>query len=328
MKKNDEKATFFATYPLVPIKLENLNLLERRKRAITELIKLSGKLPLYNPENKNISFEINYQSKNDKEDIPEESICFIAEFVPSKCFEARKIQADDPNSEENIVLQVFSHYFVKFIYDLLLIVHLSEPGALEFQFGKVIINNFYNITLPPFGKTFANAIEMSKHIVWPPIDSLPLSKVIKFFRKGDTLLPGFSSTNVERSLSAFTYLFTPQPTNELLLMWSMVGIEALFTKESAGIMEQVRSKIFTLLGSDEKGRKLISKMYNLRSKFLHGGVDIPTNKFGTNFMEPGTLQYDDDLLKTIEFSQVLLVSCLQKVIKLGKNPIEFNYKID
>lgn len=320
---------FVATFSLAPLKENNINLVQNRQSLISKLSSLSGMLTVFYPDkSSNIPLNIFYHSESNENGILNEKITFQAEFTPSIFFEARKLREDDPSSEDEVLTFYFSHHYLKFIFDFLIVIQLSDPGIFEFNNGTLNIDNLHSIPLPPFGTTFNTAITERKNVEWPPIESLPIPDIINLFRKDDGLLPSISSTNVERALSAFTHLFTPKCTNELLLLWSMVGIEALFTKESSGIMEQVRSKIFVLLGQNENARKLISKMYDHRSKFLHGSSNIPTNKYGTHLIDMGILKYDDDLLRTVQFSQILLVSCLQKVIKLGKNPIEFFYKIE
>ena len=70
------------------------------------------------------------------------------------------------------------------------------------------------------------------------------------------LSAGFSRDSTGRALNALTHLSTPV-SQQFALFWMLMGLEALYVKGSSSVMEQLRERIYTLLGTPKGAQEEI-----------------------------------------------------------------------
>jgi hypothetical protein len=128
------------------------------------------------------------------------------------------------------------------------------------------------------------------------------------------LLGSIGKTALCRAFNAFSYLFIdPLDDQSVLLFWSLIGIEALYVSPSAKIMEQVRERSELLLGPVTAFKKKLSRMYDFRSKFIHGALPFP-GKFFTQNARPEYKQFADEVNEASMLAQAILTATLQEMV--------------
>ena len=97
---------------------------------------------------------------------------------------------------------------------------------------------------------------------WPPIQALSIVLVWEWLQK----VPGFNNdfgvTEVGRALAAFTHLLRrrdPTTVGEVLL-WALLGLEALYTRGTSELGAQLSIKTQLLLGEQQEFKKSITRM--------------------------------------------------------------------
>ena len=107
------------------------------------------------------------------------------------------------------------------------------------------------------------------------------------------------------------------------LLWSLIGIEALYCSGKEGLSEQIFTKTQIFLGEIIDYKKKLKQMYDFRSRLIHGDLNIPPNHF-----------YDDDnpfrdqLFDSTVFAVAILTATLQKMVYENKKELNFKYKLE
>ncbi len=104
------------------------------------------------------------------------------------------------------------------------------------------------------------------------------------------------------------------------LFWCMLGIETLYAKGNQGIGEQIRQKVKTILGEPKEFKKKITKLYEYRSKLIHGDLDFPA-KFSDETYDI----YDASHLDYLGFAISILLSSIQVLIANDIDKFEFEF---
>ena len=163
------------------------------------------------------------------------------------------------------------------------------------------------------------------------IKDLDILQTWKWFIENLSLMYGKIQTPVFRALHAYNQLLKKNTgsSNELQLLWSMVGLESIFTDESIN-EESLSSQIVTrsnLLFEGMVSSKKLKNMYRIRSKFIHGKLNS-TILIEDVFEEEKIMnRYDFPIADSARLATVLLLSALQLFIANGWNDIKFDKKI-
>src|SRR6185312_4459316 len=92
-------------------------------------------------------------------------------------------------------------------------------------------------------------------------------------------LPGFDEGigrgKVGRAVSALAHVLSSDHEYEQILLWSLLGLEALYGQDEGSKGAQLTRKSELLLGPIAAHKKELNSSYQVRSKFVHGSVDIP-----------------------------------------------------
>ena len=213
--------------------------------------------------------------------------------------------------------------FEELLNDVVLVVNLARPGLFDvgegyiLQDGKVRKNT--DVIISDLRMALANASKIN----WPQCHSLDLMTVWNWAMKTG-LLGGIGKTALGRAFNAFSYLFIdPLDDQSVLLFWSLIGIEALYVSPSAKIMEQVRERSQLLLGPLTAYKKKLSRMYDLRSKFIHGALPFP-GKFFTKDAMPEYEQFADEVSEASLLAQAILTATLQEMVIRDLSELSFS----
>jgi hypothetical protein len=204
-----------------------------------------------------------------------------------------------------------------------LLINLSYSTNVDFLPGVI-----YSNTDEYIGETeiiissIMNAYEHSTKIKWPVIKNLTLMDTVNWFHKFDIHPNNRSRNNVHRAINAFSQLFgNLKSKNSADLFWIMLGIESLLAEGSQSISYQIKEKSIIILGKPTEYTKKLGKLYDYRSRLIHGDIDI-FPKFYTDY-ESFDIEYGDYL----DFAVSILIALIRELIEKQKSEFEFELKL-
>ena len=229
---------------------------------------------------------------------------------------------------ENYYSNIAVLYFSKLIYEIILIANICMIGSIDYCDSVIMLdNNYCDSKLDRIDVwSLQRAYELIMKYNWPVNNDLSFLDGWNWHEKHLLYFDGFSINKTSRAINALSRIFTFDQnaddfSNELL--WAMIGIEALLTDGKGGIIEQVKEKLAILFNdSTPHIRKIINKMYNYRSRFVHGDIDF--QGFGYFFdAAERFIKYTDEQMEAVDISIAILVSTLQYIIKNNWSGIKF-----
>lgn len=225
-------------------------------------------------------------------------------------------------SVEQINLILIFEAFKKRVFDLIIAANLSRFGSMHIFRSIIIQDNreiekFEEITCT----TLYHVSKFIEEIGYPTLHKLDFLTVWNWIINRSDYLNGFSNGATGRALACFSMLFSPEHPNELFM--AIMGIEALYTKGTGNLQEQVREKSQEFLGKQESFKKIYANMYNFRSRYIHGDLNFPT-PFSLDKSNK-TTRYNEELEQATFYAIALLGATLQELIIHNWSGLEFNY---
>lgn len=219
----------------------------------------------------------------------------------------------------------------KQICDVLVCCNLSRIGSIVCSDSLVFENGEYQkySKLPTMNSFFLQtAVELSEKIGWPKLHAIEFVKVWGWAKKNKGFLNGFGGGKTGRAFNAFSRLFALGSDYDAAehLMWSLIGVEALYGAGRTPIMEQIREKAQTLLGKQADFKKKISEMYDFRSRFMHGDMDFPSLSFYSDAVEIYET-FTQKQIDAVSMATAILIATLQEMIIRDWSGLEFTYAV-
>ncbi|WET51424.1 HEPN domain-containing protein [Chryseobacterium indologenes] len=222
-------------------------------------------------------------------------------------------------------LTIFTEIVINHIIKRLsLILHLSYNTKIDFLSG-LIFNSSNNKRL--IGKTeiLMSDIDMAYghaiKINWPTIKQPTINQTIDWFIHHNFHLDDISQTKIQRAINAFSYSFSnlsEKHTSELF--WTMIGIEGLLAEGSSNIISQIKIKTSILLEEPKEFKKKLEKLYNYRSRLVHGDLNFPP-KYSNDFDG-----FEREYWDYSEFALSILIALVKELIIENKTEFKFEYK--
>lgn len=199
------------------------------------------------------------------------------------------------------------------------LINLSYSTNVDFLYGVIYSeSNKYVGKTKIIASTNMYAYEHSRKMNWPKIKNLSLKDTVSWFHKFKIHTDSLSKNDLHRAMNAFSNLFGDiKQKSSGDLFWIMLGIESLLVSGNQNITSQFKEKSILILGKPkEYGRKL-SKLYEYRSKLVHGSYDIfPSHFEGFDELER---KYSDYL----DFAVSILIALIRELIEKQKCYFEF-----
>jgi hypothetical protein len=218
----------------------------------------------------------------------------------------------------------------KRLHEILIAANIASPGSLEVTAGLLIARDReWRIPKPIEPFFLRDAFEVIREVGWPILRKVGIRTVLKWLRHFDGFTSGFSNSPISRALNAVTHSLDGRNDPLICLMWSMVGIEALYNRRGEPVMEQLREKCVVFLGRPPAGaaiRKIFRDMYGFRSSFIHGGSDFE----GVQCLSDDDTAIDKHHVAVWEATRLalgILVASLQKLAQRDMTSLEFDYAI-
>lgn len=217
----------------------------------------------------------------------------------------------------------------KRVYDLMLAVNMARPGALELGQGTIILNDEerrepgHQLGEMGKGHLLQGAWRISRSLGWPEIKILGIRQVWEWANQQEGFSEGFGGGPTGRALNAFARRFGSNGQDDAAnLLWALVGIEALYTEGQGSLQQQVNEKSQAFLGEMTQHKKKINRMYDFRSRFVHGDLDF-SGKLVVGDAAEDYQRHNHELRETVIFAEAILVATLQRLVELGWRGVRF-----
>ncbi len=220
-----------------------------------------------------------------------------------------------------------THEFEKIINDFRIAVNIAFPGFFDIGAGYIFVDNkkySYVKIESSYSFLLESVLEAQKR-KWPEISILNIKKTWEWLLKRENFVKAMSSNAIERALSSFTYLFNSD--NHEDLFYSLIGLEAIYTKGKQGISEQLREKSIALFGEPENYKSSLSKMYDIRSKFIHGSLNFPSKYYIYDGLEQFDKFETQEYIQCLKISEALLVATIQQFVIRDAETLDYSLTI-
>jgi hypothetical protein len=207
---------------------------------------------------------------------------------------------------------------VKLIQDIFFAMNITAPGAAQLLDGSVVSGREIIERIPrQMPDYFDLAADTATKTGWPTLTHIDLPTTWDWLMRQPGFVDGFGGGETGRALNALSHTLTA-PSRPVALFWCMVAIESLFTSGEQGLTQQVRERTQLLLGHSKRAAKALSAMYSVRSKFVHGKLDLD----GAHTVhDPAD---DPDVDRAADLAFAILIATLQTLIKRNWSGLRFD----
>lgn len=227
----------------------------------------------------------------------------------------------------SLLLFGLAHTFEEKLYDIALVANLARPGSVELFEGYIHLEEHKIRRTKRFSSwEFREAAHLAEKLGWPKLDDISVADVWRWSEPIEGLSAGYSTGPVGRALNALTHLTSLGSSQPFSLFWALMGLEALYVRGSGGVMEQLREKVHTLLGAPEMHKKKFTRMYDLRSRVIHGQLDFSSAY--SQVEGPENDRFYKDLGEATDLATALLLATLQQLVQRGWWELRFSYLVD
>ena len=226
--------------------------------------------------------------------------------------------------ENEISIDEFTIWSInRFLTRLNFLINLTYSTNVDFMYGVAYSNDNTFI-----GKTdiilSSNmyCYEHSRKMGWPKIRNNTLTETIEWFEKYGIHSDHRSKNNLHRAINAFSRLFgNLNKKDSADLFWIMLGIESLLVKGNQNITSQFKEKSILILGEPKDYKRKLNKLYEYRSKLIHGGFDIFPRQF-TDYQN-----FEAEYGDYVSFALSILIALIRELIHRQKTTFEFELKL-
>lgn len=199
-------------------------------------------------------------------------------------------------------------YIVSSIFgEILQLSDLAFPGAIDTCTGISIVENN---SVEYIKEKRSIPLIVGNDETWPILKTIDIMTCVNWaYRVGFGYENFARKTNrVGRMLAAFTHL--PHNGEGEILFRAMQGLEAFYSDGIGDLRRQLSDKSSLFLGKWKENKNIVGKLYDSRSKFIHGSSVIGYFNHDLNDHDESA----EELSNATYFSVRLLVSTIQKCI--------------
>ena len=211
-----------------------------------------------------------------------------------------------------------SAYVESFVYDVFLALNLALPGSCDFYLSTVTSNlekfpDKVELSHHWFELSYANTYEGK----WPASIQLPLPAVRDWLQQIRSGLAQVPNNQMEKVLFALWHICAASDISPPTVVWLFYALETLFDTQPGENLRALQRRISAMLSATEKDLKILKKelrvLYDLRSSFVHGGLEVIHPMHGT-LLDPRADERYWRVAKPCEFGFSVLLRSLQEVI--------------
>jgi len=108
------------------------------------------------------------------------------------------------------------------------------------------------------------------------------------------------------------------------ILWIMIGLEALYCQGNSNVFGQLNVKSALLLGKRVSFKKEFNKMYDYRSRFVHGDLNFQNQYTYVDSSEKVDLHLDD-FWSVRALALATFIATLQRLVMENWSSISFEY---
>jgi len=207
---------------------------------------------------------------------------------------------------------------------------LAFPGLLDISSGLAYEGDQPVIAIKKKG-TFRFILEqrVKKSIEWPAVKELTLSEVISWAQKIEYGNGFYAKSRMQRALALFGHAISLGWHREgESLFRIMQGLESFYTNGTGDLRNQLSEKTKLFLDAENLQGNLVGKLYDMRSKFIHGAAVI-TYPDGIGYEleeeEKSNEKSIDQFNQVVELGYKLLLASIQKCISENFIDVAWGY---
>ena len=207
---------------------------------------------------------------------------------------------------------------------------ISFPGLLDIYPGIVYENNNPVISIRR-KNTFRTLLKYTLNgtVGWPLTSELNLADVFTWLKKIEFGQNYYAATPIQRSVAAYGHVISLGQFNEGECLFRIVqALEAFYTTGNGDLRNQLSEKSKLFLDGHHLEKNLVGKLYDMRSKFIHGAAAMTYSESWGDELDAETKdnskrakQFQD----SIDFGLQLLISSIQKCVKETITTIDWGY---
>jgi hypothetical protein len=232
----------------------------------------------------------------------------------------REIRLDDDKES-------FSWLVETTVYNLFVVMNIAKPGLFSSNGGVLFKQNGFISTIDSIRHSIEFALEKSQAIGWPYLTNLPFAKVWQWFIQFEQETSEISEHAIGRALNAFSNIFHDSVSYYYEdILWALIGLEALYCQGNSNLLGQLNEKSKLLLGERTSFKSEFQKMYDYRSRFVHGDLNIPNKRLYADSSEKIDKYFDShDSARSLAIAT--LIATFQKLITENWSKMTFEYVV-
>lgn len=233
---------------------------------------------------------------------------------------------------ESNMEHIARHHIESFIYDVFLMLNIASAGSCNFYHATMRARS-HTGRVPRTGGSF----ELSEYSFdlanldghegkWPAPRTLPLERVISWYKRvrvGATQVP---SNSMEKVLFALMHLARTEVSVNTVV-WLFYGLETFFDTRPGENFRTLVSRICLWLAPTDHQKALLRKslraLYDIRSSFVHGGREV-IHPLHNEAADPRIEDQYRELMTTTEFGFAVLLAAVQEAARRGWAEIAFS----
>jgi hypothetical protein len=209
---------------------------------------------------------------------------------------------------------------------LVLAMNIASPGSANSGARYQLADGRFIREESGLSSRLAEARREANRYQWPPIaDTLSVRDVWNWMCEIPGIAEGQGQGPAGRALGALSFLFSDLRSPVLELVWALVGLEAVYGRGSAGIKAQLLEKSELLLGPRSTHKRTFGRMYDFRSRFVHGDIDIPLEFWDDRSPHVGNFEAEAEASMFLAAS--MLASTLQQLAIRDRYSLDFAYQL-
>lgn len=206
--------------------------------------------------------------------------------------------------------------------------NISSPGVISCIGGGFLAEDRFIMSAPTLSNYLLETLELARELGWPreePVSYATSRMWTEQVMKGGDLI---AQNESQRALAAFSNIAARgrREDSGLEIFWAIMGLEALYCKGTEGLKKQLFEKASVLFGEIEDNKKKIRRMYDVRSSYVHGSLNMPYS-----FTRDSENEESEYFYKTVSEAEstsfLLLVATLQYLVSINSPHLEFEYKL-
>ena len=157
----------------------------------------------------------------------------------------------------------------EFVRQLIFAANVARPGCTAIVAGFVSAEDDIQVMLPmELTDRLSLARDAADRRGWPRMRRLPVLETWMWMSRHAE-----RPVTTRRAVNALTLIVS---TNDppVALMWAMIGLEAVYTSGHGDLLQQLRERARIFLGDTTAASRAISRMYDLRSRLVHGDLNF------------------------------------------------------